>query len=263
MIFSRFAAILILAGLGAALSASAATVKLYLKDGTYQLAREYKVENDRVRFYSTDRGEWEEVPLALIDLGRTEREVKEREESVKEESAAVAAEEKAEREARREMERVPVEAGAYRVEGDAVKPLKVGESKIVNNKRRSVLKLMSPLPIVNGKQTLELDGLHSPTLVTTPRPEFYIRLSTDERFGMVRMSEHKGNRVVEQITVVSVSNEIVEEPRMVPVFRKQVAEGLYRIWPEKDLEPGEYGVVEYTEGKVNVQVWDFRFEPKP
>ena len=28
-------------------------------------------------------------------------------------------------------------------------------------------------------------------------------------------------------------------------------------WPEKPMPPGEYALIEYTEGKVNVQVWDF------
>ncbi len=36
-----------------------------------------------------------------------------------------------------------------------------------------------------------------------------------------------------------------------------IADQLFKIWPEKDLEPGEYAVVEYTEGKVNPQIWDF------
>jgi len=51
---------------------SAATVKLYLKDGTYQLASEYKVEGDRVRYLSADRGEWEEIPVSLVDLEKTQ-----------------------------------------------------------------------------------------------------------------------------------------------------------------------------------------------
>jgi hypothetical protein len=54
-----------------------------------------------------------------------------------------------------------------------------------------------------------------------------------------------------------VTKEIVEEMNTIEVFRKQVAEGLYRIWPSKPLETGEYAVIEYTEGKGNVQVWDF------
>src|SRR5580658_795994 len=42
-----------------AVSAFAATQRLYLKDGTYQLVREYKVLEDRVRYLSAERtGEW-------------------------------------------------------------------------------------------------------------------------------------------------------------------------------------------------------------
>ena len=77
----------------------------------------------------------------------------------------------------------------------------------------------------------------------------------------MRLGEHKGNRVVEKLTIVPVSKETMEEPQMVDTFRKQFADGLFKIWPEKPLEPGEYAVVEYTDGKVNMQVWDFFVAP--
>ena len=240
---------------------SAATVKLFLKDGSYQLAREYKVENDRVRYFSTDRGEWEEIPLELVDLEKTQALIKQREDEARAEAVAVDAEEKAEREARREVERVPMEPGAYLVEGEKLTALKPGESKIVTNKRRSVLKALSPIPLVPGKATLELDGPHASAGTADRNAEFYIRLSAEERFGIVRLTEHKGNRIVEKLTIVPVANETVEEPELVEVFRKQVGDQVYKIWPTKPLEPGEYAVVEYTEGKVNMQVWDFFIAP--
>src|SRR5271154_3945471 len=104
-----------------------------MTDGTYQLAREYQLDGDRVRYYSTERGEWEEMPAALVDLKKTDSEIKQREEAGREEKAMLAAENKAEREAAREMERVPKDSGVYLVDGDAVKPVKQAESKIVNN----------------------------------------------------------------------------------------------------------------------------------
>ena len=55
-------------------TASAANIKLYLKDGGYHLVREYKVETDRVHFYSVERDEWEDIPLTMVDLKRTESE---------------------------------------------------------------------------------------------------------------------------------------------------------------------------------------------
>ena len=93
------------------LPAGAAVIKLYLKDGTYQLAREYRVVEDRVKFYSTDRADWEEIPLDLVDLKKTEKEIKEREEEVREDTKANAEEDKAERAAAREIAKVPAEIG--------------------------------------------------------------------------------------------------------------------------------------------------------
>jgi hypothetical protein len=56
---------------GLSVPAAAANIKLYLKDGTYQLVREYLVLSDRVKFYSSDRADWEEMPLVLVDLKKT------------------------------------------------------------------------------------------------------------------------------------------------------------------------------------------------
>ena len=41
--------------------------RLILKDGSFQLVREYKVVGDRVRYLSQERNEWEELPSDLVD----------------------------------------------------------------------------------------------------------------------------------------------------------------------------------------------------
>jgi len=241
--------------------ASAANLKLYFKDGSDQLVREYKVENDRVSYYSLDRDEWEEVPLSIVDLDKTKAVIKQRADDARSSAAAEEAENKAERAARKEVESVPTEEGVYLIEDEKLIPMKVGESKIVTNKRRSILKAISPVPLVPGKATLELDGPHSSQGAANRSPEFYIRLSQDERFGIVRMGEHKGNRVIEKLTIQPVVNETQQEPDLVEVFRQQVADGLFKIWPQKPLDPGEYAVVEYSDEKVDMQVWDFFIAP--
>ncbi|MBV9770160.1 MAG: hypothetical protein JOZ32_11365 [Bryobacterales bacterium] len=246
--------------------ASAANVKLYLKDGSYQLVREYKVENDRVRFYSIDRDDWEEVPASLVDIEKTRAEIKARADAVREDAAAQAAEDQAERAARKEVQSVPPEPGVYLIDeqkaaGQNLTSLKVGESKIVNNKRRSILKAISPVPLVPGKATLELDGEHASQGTPNRSPEFYIRLSDEERFGIVRLGEHKGNRVVEKLTIQPVINETQQEPDLVEIFRQQVADELFKIWPQKPLDPGQYAVVQYSLDKVDMQVWDFFIAP--
>jgi hypothetical protein len=244
-----------------AVTAFAATIRLYLKDGTYQLAREYEVKQDRVRYFSTERDDWEEVPLEMVDLARTKKEMVDREAEVKADAKAQSEEDAALREAEKQVEAIPVEPGVYYIHNDKLEAIKVAESKIVNNKRRSVLKALSPIPIVPGKQTVELDGETAAKRIDEKRPEFFFRMSNEERLAIVKLTPKKGARVVENLELVPVTKEVVEQPIEVATFKKMIADQLFRIWPEKDMEPGEYAVIEYTEGKVNLQTWDFGIGP--
>ena len=58
--------------LAVAVSLSAATIQLFLKDGTIQKVKEYQVVGDRVKYLSAERGEWEEIPKELVDFAKTE-----------------------------------------------------------------------------------------------------------------------------------------------------------------------------------------------
>jgi hypothetical protein len=243
------------------LAAFAANVRLYLQDGSYQIVREYQVQSDRVRFYSVERSQWEEIPLTLVDLKRTEAEIKERQTALEEETKTIAAEDAFERQQREEIARVPMEPGVYLVAGGELKPVKQAESKIVTSKRRSVLKILSPVPMVSGKATVELDGEHSENVVAVALPEFYFRLAADERFGILRLTPKKDTRVVEKWSIAPITKEIYQEQEQVEIFRRQLGERLYKIWPREPLPPGEYAVVEYTEGQPNIQVWDFSYGP--
>src|SRR5579863_4945651 len=96
-----------------AVSAFGATVRLYLKDGTYQLVREYQVLTDRVKYLSAERGEWEELPLELVDLDHTKKEVAATEATAKEEAKADEEEDAAIKAERLEVASVPQGAGGY------------------------------------------------------------------------------------------------------------------------------------------------------
>jgi hypothetical protein len=256
MRFARYLAFLL------AVSAWAANIKLYMNDGGVHVVREYKVEGDRVRYYSIERSEWEEAPLSLVDLKRTENETRERQAALAEEAKMISAEDKAERERANEVAKIPQGPGVYLVMGDKLHTLKQAEPEMRTNKGRSILKAVAPVPIVTGKGTVEIPGERALFRVNSDRPEFYFSLAAEERFGIVKLKPSKGARIVERLTIMPITKETVEEQDQVEIFRQQMDEGLYKIWPTKPIEPGEYAVVEYTEGKVNIQVWDFAYDPK-
>ena len=244
-------------------SALAANVRLYLKDGAYHIVREYAVQQDRVHFYSVERSDWEDIPLALVDLRRTETEIAEHKSAVAEETKMVAAEEKVGRELAHEKTKIPQDPGVYQlIDGKELRILRLAESKLHTDRRRSVLKAVSPIPLVSGKATVEVDKPRSSYNVETDTPEFYIQLSAEQRFAIIRLTQHGNVRIAEKVTIIPITKEAVEEPDEVEIFRKQLdANGLYKIWPQKPLTPGEYAVVENTPGKLNMQIWDFTWEP--
>ena len=245
-----------------ALAAWAANVRLYLKDGTYHMVREYQVQADRVRYYSVERSDWEEIPLDLVDLKRTESEAAERQATVDKETKASAEEDAAQKAARAEVSRIPQDPGVYWVEDKTTKVLKVGEVSVHTPKGRAVLQKLA-YPFLSGKGTLELNGAHSSNVFTDPEQAFYIQLSEAEDFGIAKLTTKGGMRIVENLTYNSVVKDLVEEERtMVDILRREMAEELYKIWPQEKLEPGEYAVVEFTDGKVNMQVFDFAIKGK-
>ena len=245
-----------------AAGALAANVRLYLKDGTNQIVREYQVQQDRVHYYSIERSDWEDIPLELVDLKRTEAEIAEHKATVEEENKVVEAEEKVEREQKHEVSKIPQDPGVYQYIDGKLRILQLAESKVRTNKRRSVLKALSPIPLVSGKATMEVDSAHANYFVESNTPEFYIQLSAEEQFGMIRLTPKENYRIAEKLTVVPVTKEVIEEPEEVEIFRTQAASnGLYKIWPQKPLEPGEYAVVQGSPGKMNMQIWDFAWIP--
>ena len=144
--------------------------------------------------------EGEQTPPDEDALGRVARSARARSQSEADEPVAQGA-------ARQQVEHIPTENGAYYIQGEQLQAVKIAESKIVNNKKRSVLKMLSPIPLVPGKATVELDGEHAALRVMGDRPEFYFRLSDYEQFGIVKLAAKKGVRVVENLSILSVQGQ--------------------------------------------------------
>lgn len=242
----------------------AANFKLYFKDGTFQIVREYKVEGDHLRFYSVDRSDWEEIPSELADLKRTDAEAATRKATLDKKAAQLDEEAEAAKEERAEIRRIPRDPGVYMLEGadnSELRIFKLADASVKSNKGRQILKYVTPIPIVSGKSTLEIQGEHSINTLTDTRPEFFLQVALEDSFGIVKLTPQKGVRIVERIEVAPIVNEVAETRDTVQSFTKQLTDsGLYKIWPQEALEKGEYAVIEYNEGKVDARIWDFRIQ---
>jgi hypothetical protein len=239
------------------------TLKLYLKDGEYHSVREYKLEGDRVRYFSTERGEWEEIPVSLVDLNKTRREQRAGNDRSASDQRATQEEERAERDQQREIASIPMEPGAYYKVGERIEPLPSADYQVVTDKKRRTLQMLSPVPLIPGKATVVIKGERSRYSVDDERPSFYMRLAKEERFGIIRLAPRKDFRVVENISIVPVAKQAIEERKRMETFEQELASGLYRIWPEKPLTPGEYALIEFSEKEdvddVELLVWDFAY----
>jgi len=241
------------------------TFKLYLKDGTYHVVREYQVQGDRIRYYSTERGEWEEIPVELVDLAKTDHERKATVDRITSETRQEDEEEKAERDYAREIASIPMDPGAYYKVTDKMEVVPAADYQIITDKKRKTLQVLSPVPLIPGKASVVIKGEHAKFSVNDERPSFYLRLSKEERFGIIRLTPKKGMRIVENISIVPVAKQALEERKQMETFEQELASGLYRVWPEKPLTPGEYALIEYSDtadaGDIQLLVWDFAYQP--
>ena len=236
----------------------AATLKLYLKGGGDLLVTEYAVEDDRVRYYSVERRQWEEIPVDLVDLERTEQAMGRTQRRLESMRADSAAERKAERKALTELHDVPIEEGVYYYSNGAATEVQQQEVVIEGVKKRKFLQVISPIPVFAGKKKLYVEGEHAELVVKEDKPVFYVRQSKLTLFGIVKATVEKKRRVMQIMQTVPQAQEIYEEQQEIEVFRQQLAAGVYRVWPVEPLEPGEYAVVDFTPGEANLRAWPFR-----
>ncbi len=171
--------------------------RLILKDGNYQLVRKYEIVGDRVRYISIERsGDWEELPVALVDWDATRKwerdHATEQPEEVAspamKEAEAIDKEEAAERDAAK-ARRPEVVKGLELPDEDGVFALDTyqGTPELVelmqnelgaNAKTKHGINTLNPM--AGSKATLELDGAHAKIHLHVNDPSFYLSLNAPD-----------------------------------------------------------------------------------
>lgn len=258
--------------------------KLVLKDGTYQVIREYQRNGERVRYYSLERGDWEEVPSSMVDWDATAKA-----ESDAQKLSAAEVEKIHKQEESRRMDNVadidasllvgkgaflPDGEGMYVVEGKTIRVMDQVSSQIKADKMRTLAQIISPVPLVPGKRNIVLPGTRAPLRVKTEHPEFYLReapsdpefdskIQKSKRGGdagpdveLIRAKVTRNGRQLESISVLF-GQEMSKQTNAISIQRWEVAPSVYRFTVSGPLPPGEYILAQIVEDGLDLFVWEF------
>lgn len=266
--------------------------KLVLKDGNFQLVRSYERHGERVKYFSVERNDWEEIPAVMVDWEATER--------------ARAADEKAETalvkrvQAQEQAQKVvsvvdvdaslPVGQGAFLpsgegmfvVEGKSITRLEQVGAQTRRDKKRALEQVISPVPIIPSKHNVELAGAKAKIRVNTVSGplEFYLRevapdpdhpttvwQSSRQGVGgpeveLVRATVKGNVRRLKALRSL-LGQQISAESTTVAIQRWEIAKDVYRFTVSEPLPPGEYALAEILPDGMNVFVWDFGVDNGP
>jgi len=264
--------------------------KLVLTDGTFQIVREYQRNADRVRYFSQERGAWEELPTALVDWPATDKANAEAEKN----SAALADKIHKLEEGKRTDNVADIDAsllvapgtflpqseGMFVVEGKTVRVLDQVGAEARTDKLRVLEQVLSPIPVVPGKKHVILPGAHAKLRLKSQTAEFYLRepppdpdrvssIAKSSRPGddgpdveLLRVKVNRNERVLETIRLL-LGQPLDSQVNSLSVQRWEVAPSVYRFTLGEPLPPGEYVLTEILPGGLNLFVWDFGVDAPP
>lgn len=240
-------------------------MKLILKDGSFQLVREYHVEGDRVRYYSLERSDWEVIPADLVDWKATKKVA---EEDTQKDTALLSKAQRQDKE--RNPQTLDIDASLevapgiflppgdhlFVFDGKAVLPLPQVQTTSKISKIRVLERAM--VPIVPNRHSISIPGAHAKLRIRSTQPEFYLR--TDQAgvpdIELIRSKVYRRSRHVENID--ESFGEQQAKGDILPLQRWTVAPGVYRFTLGQRLSPGEYVLAQMIpEQGIASYVWDF------
>ncbi len=268
-------------------AAQAQSKRLILKDGSYQLATKWEIKDDRVRFFSVERNEWEEIPNSLVDWDATKQYEADRAAGKMSKEASELEKEMQEERQEEELRsphvaaglRLPPEGGVYALDTylalPELVPLDQSTGEVNRHTGHNVLRAAIN-PLGGTKHTIEVAGPRSKIQVHASLPAIYLNLDASQeasdstkpgpelpwdRFRIVR-AEVKGDKRIVGTLKSTVTGKSSQEQEGVPATAEQLSEGWIKLTPKAPLEPGEYAVAELL-GKqgMNSYVWDFGVHP--
>jgi hypothetical protein len=237
---------------------------------------------------SAERGDWEEIPAAMVDWDATAKAAAA--EQADEEALAkkVHAQEQAQRiDTMMDVDAslqvapgvfLPPGEGMFLIDGKSVKPLEQVGSQVKTDKKQFLKQVLSPIPIVPSKQNVQIPGTRASVRLTGGQAELYLREAppdADRTTPIVKSSRPgesgpevelvratvKGNkRQLESIK--SLFGEQMEEKRnSISIQRWEIAPTVFRFTLSQPLPPGEYALAEILPDGMNLFVWDFGVDP--
>jgi hypothetical protein len=242
--------------------------KIILKDGTFQLAREYSVEGDRVRYWSVESSQWEEIPASLVDWDATHKSEAEQAARDAELKAKIRASALAQRTKDIDVDRsleikpglfLPDGVGFYALDhNNSIREMKQSTAEVKRSTGREVEKILSGVQLIPSKATMDIPGERAAMRLSTAEPEFFMRTvdRREPRFRLLRAQVKGGHRLIDTVSIRFTGEEKhnatdIEIQTWVP------ATGVYRYTVDERLEPGEYAFVEMTADGISGYVWDF------
>ncbi len=257
---------LLLAALPAVLCPAEGAIKLFMKDGSYQLVKSYEVRGDRVRYYSVERSDWEEIPRSLVDFEATKHAQQEEEAGAKKhlQEAKELDKERLEKEAVTGFEvapgiHLPGEKGVYAFDGARVMRLTQSSAEVVKDRKRAAILLALPAPVLKNRSLVVLPGARAAVRVSVAQPAFFIQAADGwgAKAELIPLKPVKESRVVEKIQAGIGVGKSGEQRESVPLERSEVAPGLFKLRPVQPLARGEYALGELVQEKLNLELWDF------
>ena len=242
--------------------------KLVLTDGSFHIVREYHREGDRVRYYSVERSAWEEIPAGLVDWTATQKAEDEQNAQQQELAKQIAESEKAARFADLNVDTsfevrpgifLPDAVGFYAIDGNKVAVMQQEKAEVHTEKGRAVAKIVTGIPLISGKQDMEIPGKQAKLRIHTGDVEFFFR-TADQRephLTLLRATVKEQKRALEVITT-NIAGQQKFKDREVSLLQWDAARGLYRFTVDQALDSGEYAIIETTtaEGQ-STYVWTF------